>query len=284
MAKVFGIDISKYQKGMNLAKAKAEGARFAIIRGAYHTSKDAEFETHYKNAKANGLNVGVYLYTMAKSAAEAKEEANFLIDNVLKGKQFELPIYIDIEDKVQRALPKKTNTAIVKAFCEEMEAKGYFAGVYANKSFFSDYLNDNELQKYAHWIAQWNKSCTYKGNDGVFGMWQFGGETNRLRTNKVAGMVCDQNFMYIDYPAIIKKAGLNGYVKAVSKPAAKPAATPAAKPAATTHTVKDRENLTVIAKRWKTTVANLVALNKSKYPSLAKNPNHIETGWVLKVK
>ena len=44
-------------------------------------------------------------------------------------------------------------------------------------------------------------------------MWQFGGETNKIRTNKVAGVVCDQNYMLIDYPTKIKSAGLNGFKK-----------------------------------------------------------------------
>ena len=48
-------------------------------------------------------------------------------------------------------------------------------------------------------------------------MWQFGGETNKIRTNKVAGVTCDQNYAYKDYPAIIKNAGLNGFHKAGTK-------------------------------------------------------------------
>ena len=48
-------------------------------------------------------------------------------------------------------------------------------------------------------------------------MWQFGGETNKIRTNKVAGVTCDQNYAYKDYPAIINKAGLNGFHKSGTK-------------------------------------------------------------------
>ena len=42
-------------------------------------------------------------------------------------------------------------------------------------------------------------------------MWQFGGETNYIRTNKIAGQVCDQDYAYVDFPSIIKNAGLNGF-------------------------------------------------------------------------
>ena len=215
MSKVFGIDVSKWQGNFDFKKAKNEGVEFAILRGAYSTSKDVKFETYYEEAKKQGLDVGVYLYSMATTTDKAKKEAEYLYNNCLKGKQFELPIYFDIEDKVQKKLSKETNTAIVKAFCETLEAKGYWVGIYASKSFYSSYLNDKELQSYAHWVAQWSKSCTYKGNDGVLGMWQFGGETNLLRSNKIAGVTCDQNYMLIDYPTKIKANGKNGFSKAI---------------------------------------------------------------------
>lgn len=213
MSKVFGIDVSKWQGNFDFKKAKNEGVEFAILRGAYSTSKDVKFESYYKQAKAQGLKVGVYLYSMATTTDKAKQEAEKLYTNCLKGKQFELPIYFDIEDAVQKKLTKRQNTDIVKAFCETLEAKGFWVGIYASKSFYSSYLYDNELQDYAHWVAQWSKSCTYKGNDGVLGMWQFGGETNLLRSNKIAGVTCDQNYMLIDYPTKIKANGKNGYAK-----------------------------------------------------------------------
>lgn len=209
----FGIDVSKWQGNFNFKKAKAEGVKFAILRGASGTSKDSKFETYYKQAKDQKLNVGVYLYTYAKNEAEARVEAEYLFNHCLRGKTFELPIYIDIEDKVQKSLSKAKNTAIVKAFCKTLEAKGYFVGVYASNYFFDTYLNDKELQGYAHWVAQWSRNCDYEGKTGVLGMWQFGGETNLIRTNKVAGVTCDQNYMLIDYPSRIKTRGLNGFTK-----------------------------------------------------------------------
>ena len=44
-----------------------------------------------------------------------------------------------------------------------------------------------------------------------FGMWQYGGETNLIRSNQVAGKTVDQNYMLVDYPSMIKSKGLNGY-------------------------------------------------------------------------
>lgn len=208
--KKFGIDISKYQKGIDFSKLAADGVEFIILRCAYHLGKDTQFEDFYKKAKAKKIPVGVYLYTTAKSVNEAQAEAEFLIKDVLKGKQLELPVYYDIEEDFYYSRPKKQNSELVKAFCDTMEKNGYFAGVYASKNFFDTYLDDSMLTNYAHWVAQWSKSCTYK-NKEILGMWQFGGETNAIRSNKVAGYVCDQNYMYEDYPKIIKDNSLNGY-------------------------------------------------------------------------
>lgn len=53
---------------------------------------------------------------------------------------------------------------------------------------------------------------------------------------------------------------------------------------ATYYTVKKNDNLSAIANKYGTTVTQLVNWNKSKYPSLATNPNLIQVGWTLRVK
>lgn len=217
----FGIDISRFQKGISFDRIVAEGVQFVILRGAYHLTKDSEFESFYEQAKKKKLPVGVYLYTIATTPQGAREEADFLINSVLKGKQFELPIYIDIEDERYYSRPKSSNTAVVKAFCEALEAADYFTGVYASTYFFATYLEDSQLKSYTHWVAQWSKQLTYP-DAGTVGMWQFGGNTNLLRSNTVAGMVVDQNYMFRDFPSVIKSYGLNGFRPAA--PAIKPVA------------------------------------------------------------
>lgn len=208
--KKFGIDVSKWQGNFDFDKAKFEGAEFAILRGAYSTTKDVKFEQYYKDCKTFDLPIGVYQYSMAKTVDAVKKEAAFLYNSVLKGKKFEYPIYIDIEDKVQLALSKSLLTDIAAAWCEYLESKGYFVGIYAGKYTFRDNLDDSKLKKYTHWIPMWGTECTYE-DKSVLGMWQFGGDVNKLRKNTVAGVVCDQNYAYVDFPAVIKANGLNGY-------------------------------------------------------------------------
>ena len=213
--KTFGIDISGLQRDINLAQAKAEGVNFTIIRGAYGNKKDTAFETLYQRAKDNGLGVGVYWWTRAVKEAQAREEAQILIDNVLKGKQFEYPIYIDVEDSLLQNLGKSKVDAIITSALTTLEKAGYYAGFYMNKNWYNNYCNGASLSKrFTCWLAQWSSAEVSN-----FPMWQFGGETNYIRTNKVAGVTCDQDYCYVDFPSIIKTGGYNGYGKGTPSPA-----------------------------------------------------------------
>lgn len=244
--KVFGIDVSTYQKGFDFTQAKNEGVEFAIIRGGFtgygkgkSQAKDNQFENHYKNAKTNGLGVGCYFFSRACSKAEGEKEAKFLYENCLKGKQFEYPIYIDVEDSYYQAKAgKQAVTDGIIGFCEYLENKGYYVGIYANTNWFNNYMYLDQLKAYDKWIAQWS---TNRPNSPEGGMWQFGGETNKIRSNKVAGVTCDQNYSYKDYPSIVENAGLNGFTKEEAK---------SVEPEPTTQKSIDELANEVIAGKW----------------------------------
>lgn len=184
-----GIDVSKHQGTIDWKKVKNDGVEFAIIRIGYGGSapvKDAKFEENYKNARANGLDVGVYIYSYADTLTDAKTEANAVI-NWLGGRDLELPVYFDIEDKKQSILGNTLRTNITKTFCEMIEGAGYWAGIYANKSWLTSKLNMNELNAYTVWVAQWANTNTYKG---PYAMWQY---TSDGSVNGISGRV-DMNY------------------------------------------------------------------------------------------
>lgn len=213
--KVFGIDISTWQKNYPYDKANAEGVKFAILRAGYSRTKDNQFETHYANAKRLGWGVGAYWYMYATNVEAAKAEAKAFL-KAIAGKQFEYPIYLDIEDKTVRATGKANCDAMVKAFGEIIEAAGYYFGVYCNLDWYRNVLSGAELnKKYDWWIACWSTGAPTGVN---YGLWQFGGETNYIRGNKVAGVTTDQNYAFKDYPSIMKEYGLNGFKKESQAP------------------------------------------------------------------
>lgn len=279
MSKIFGIDASTWQGNFNFKQASDEGVKFAIIRGAYNRSKDNRFEEYYKNAKEVGLNVGVYQYSMATTVEEALAEAKFLENNVLINKKFELPIYLDIEDNVHKNLTKSQVSDIAKAWLNYLEEKGFFVGVYSNKSFLETYLNDNIRTDYSIWVAQWAAECTY---EGPYGMWQFGGETNLIRSNKVAGVVCDQDYMIVDYPSLIKARGMNGY--GTSNNNSNGGLDGGSNnnnnnsDSTINYVVQQGDNLSSIAARYGTTYEAIAKLNG------ISNPNLIYPGQVLKIE
>ena len=209
--KVFGIDISTWQRNYPYDSANNEGVRFAILRAGFSQTKDAQFETHYSNAKRLGWGVGAYWYSYAKTVDSAKLEARAFV-KAIEGKQFEYPIYLDLEDKsILNNTTKETRDNIVRAFGEIIEAAGYYFGVYTNRNWYNNLISGSELNKrFDWWIAQWS---TAEPTNVNYGMWQFGGETNYIRSNKVAGVTTDQNYAIKDYPSIMKNSGLNGFPK-----------------------------------------------------------------------
>ncbi len=211
--KQFGIDISKWQGNFDFDLAKKDGVSFAIIKGGGGDNvlyKDTMFERNYIQAKEKSLPIGCYWFSRATSVFEAEKEAEYFYSNILFGKQFELPIYIDVEHKDMLSLGKRTLTDIIKKWCSILENKGFYVGIYSTAFAFSAYMFDDELKRYTHWIAEWSSKCSYSDKN-VLGIWQFGGETNLIRTNKIAGVVCDQNYMYVDFPKTIKELQLNGF-------------------------------------------------------------------------
>ena len=212
----FGIDISYYQSGIDLSRAKSEGVKFAILRAGYtgygngvSKHKDTSFETFYNQCKSLNIPVGAYWYSCADSYEKGVNEAKFMYENCLKNKQFEYPIYIDVEDNYYQAKTKQGTTEAIIGFCETLEDLGYYVGVYANTNWFNNYIETPRLTAYDKWVASWGtQRPSIPG-----GMWQFGGEENHLRSNIVAGRICDQNYGYKDYPGIMKDNNLNGFGK-----------------------------------------------------------------------
>ena len=192
-----GIDVSKYQPSINWAAVKSSGVDYVIIRCGYRGSstgaliEDPYFKSHIKGAKAAGLKVGVYFFTTAVTEAEAVEEAS-MCAYLCNGYGLDFPIFMDCESSPRagyNGMSASQRTAIIKAFCNTVRSAGYSAGVYANKTWLSSYMNAGELSGYKIWLAQYNSAPTYSGK---YDMWQY---TSKGSVNGISGYV-DMNKCY----------------------------------------------------------------------------------------
>lgn len=208
-----GIDVSEWQSGLSLKKAKDSGYNFAILRAGYtgygssrNKVVDEDFEAFYAEAKKDNLPVGAYWYSCADSAEQGKLEAEFMYENCLRDKQFEYPIYLDVEEEKWQGDNKKGVTDAIIAFCDYLEDKGYYVGVYASLYWFDAKIDTARLSAYTKWVATW--SSTKPSFDyNAFDMWQYTDDVH------VDGWKIDANECYVDFPKVIKEGGFNGYGK-----------------------------------------------------------------------
>lgn len=203
-----GIDVSEHQGAIQWDMVKGS-VDFVIIRaglGKYASQIDKQFEQNYAECKRLGIPCGAYWYSYATNEKEAKEEAAACLE-VIKGKQFEYPIYFDVEEQSVLALGRARICEIINAFCSELEKAGYFVGLYMSAYPLTNLTDDRIKSRYAVWVAHYDvdkPSYNYK-----YGMWQ---KSSKGRVEGI-GVNVDLDECYIDYPKHIKEAGDNGFVK-----------------------------------------------------------------------
>ncbi len=195
-----GVDVSSPgQKGKINWDVLRDNVDFAVIRvgdpyeGADWT--DDYWEHNYSEARRVGMNIGAYWFARCTTVEEARTEAQECIKN-LAGKNFEFPVYMDVED--HDLVASDDLSEIIITFCEEIKAAGYTPGLYANLDTLRTAIDSSLHQKYALWVAQYNNEFNYYG---AAGMWQYS-ETGRV--NGISGAV-DLDYCYVDYPSIIGK-------------------------------------------------------------------------------
>jgi GH25 family lysozyme M1 (1,4-beta-N-acetylmuramidase) len=201
-----GIDVSKHNDVINWGEVASSGIEFAIIRAGYGkflNQKDIRFEENYKGAVNAGLHVGAYWYSYAKNGEEALEEAKVFYQ-VIKGKKFDYPVFLDIEEKCSRAYADD----IVSSFCGYLESKGYYVGVYASKSFIESYISYEVISGYCTWVAQWSDSSPSLAGPS-WAIWQY---SDSGTVNGIQGNVDMNECRYLLSDTIIRN-GFNGYAK-----------------------------------------------------------------------
>lgn len=199
-----GIDVSQYQADINWEAVKLQ-IGFAILRLGWIGNKnnhtlDTKFEKNYAECKRLGIPVGVYVYNYCKNENTAEAGAKWTLEH-LEGKTLDLPVYIDMEDNSIVSLGKNKLTEIVFKFNKVIENAGFWAGVYANRNWFENYLNKDTIKKrFTTWIAHYGVSENkYKGEYDIM-QYTSSGSVNGINGN------VDMNNMYRDLISDIEQS------------------------------------------------------------------------------
>ena len=178
----FGIDVSEFQgEEIDWQQVKDSGVEFVIIRLGYRAYgesgelvPDAMFEKNIKGALDAGLDAGVYFFSQAVSAAEAVQEAEFVLDH-LAPYEITGPVVYDTEEiKWDTARTddntKQDFTNYCKVFCETVEQAGYNPMIYSNMKWMAFTLDMSELSEYDFWYADYHEipQCPYD-----YKIWQY---------------------------------------------------------------------------------------------------------------
>lgn len=207
------IDVSRYQGTIDWAQVAAAGYKGAMLKTVSTNHKlskradglyiDSTFEANYRNAKAAGLDVGVYYYTYATNKDMVNAELS-LLRQAVYGKELTLPVAVDVEDNRLVSLDKQDLTDLAAYALHEVEQMGFYAQLYTYTSFAKAHLfvGGAALHPYDVWLADYTGKTPKV--DFKYNVHQ---HTSKGSVPGISGNV-DLNVTTINYPKIIRKKGL----------------------------------------------------------------------------
>ena len=160
-------------------------------------------------------------------------------------------------------------TNAIIAFCDYLEKKGFYVGIYSSLSWFKNQIDTKRLEKYTKWVACWSALKPHFDYNG-FDMWQ------NSDNGYISGYRVDTDEAYKDFTSVIKTKGYNGYTKTEKAPKTENNK-PKTSKEPIVYVVKKGDTLSAIAKKYKTTVAKLVKDNN------IKDKNKIYVGDKIKI-
>ena len=209
MTKLNGIDVSHYQGDINWKAVKEYGIDFAFIKCLQGKSKvDECFHTNMRNAIANDIPVGVYVYSKAKTIDDAVAEAKKVIKECSQYK-LTYPVVFDFESKHFEDMSLAMRGKIIDSFCQTILSDGkYIPMLYSSRYWLMHMIPAEVVKKYDIWLAEYTTGKPKYTGD--YKIWQYG-------VGKVTGIIgdVDMNIGYYDYgkennmePIIFGKEGL----------------------------------------------------------------------------
>ena len=217
-----GIDVSRWNHQISPASGeylpldweaiKSQGVDFVILKiGSTKSGMEPTFTMDYEGARAAGLEVGVYFYTYSTDVESILKDAESLL-LWLEGKQFEYPIYLDLEDSSLSKLGKNRLSAMCEAFLCRLQENGYYTGLYTNHTWLTTVLDTPRIVSlFDIWYARYPLTEKPTWNEEKYGkqlgMWQY---TESGTLDGLDGYF-DFNYAYKNYKNIMEEWELNGF-------------------------------------------------------------------------
>ena len=205
------IDVSRYQGEIDWAQVAAAGYKGAMLKTVSTNRKlskradglyiDPTFEANYRNAKAAGLDVGVYYYTYATSEAMADAELA-LVREAVRGKELTLPLAVDVEDNKIKQLSTLDLSNLTAYALEQVEKMGFYAQLYT----YTGYKYELDMARLSSRWDVWLADYTGKAPKVDF-KYSAHQHTSKGSVPGISGNV-DLNVTTLNYPRIIRKKGL----------------------------------------------------------------------------
>lgn len=265
-----GIDISSYQKGLDLNKVQAD---FVIVKATEGTTLvQPTCDPWVQYCIKNGKPWGFYHFC---AGGDPIAEADWFVDNCKNYFGVGIPV-LDYEaygrfgtDKAKQFLDRVYERTKVRCM------------VYTSRSVLKEEDWSKIAPNHLLWVAQYanNDTTWYQDDpwiqDGAFGAWKSPTIHQYSSHGRLTGwsgnLDLDKAYITAEQWAAIAKGGTN----ATKKPNENKPNNPAA--SGGTYTVVKGDTLSEIAAKYKTTVDTLVQLNG------IKNPNLIIAGQVIKL-
>lgn len=309
-----GVDLSHHNPIKDYAKLK-DSVDFVILKATQGTTFiDPTFKTRLKQLKELGLQLGAYHFADFDSIQDAIEEADFFVD-ILAGEQFEIDPVLDIEtnkgglswaklrecceefmDRVKERTGRDciyyTNKYyydnlkldaplwIARYRDEEPEAKEWLIWQYTSTGSLDgvagnvdlDYARESLLDKIAKPVNPAPKPATTKPkpkpNEALI--------VYKVKKNDTLSAIAKKYHTTVEHLAELNNLK-NPNLIYVGQKLKVPGTPETSKQVADIYVVKKGDTLGAIAKRYKTTVNQLVTLNK------IKNPDKIYPGQKLRI-
>lgn len=191
---MIGIDVSSWQSNIDFKKVKKSGVEFVMIRlGFGHNSEgklvlDSKFKNNIKNAKKEGLLVGIYFFSYANTIDKVKEQVKYIVKE-LNGEKLDLPIAFDWENWSRFNTYNVSITdlkQIAQTFIDEVEKNGYEGMLYSSKYYLEQIWG---IDEYYTWLAHYTDQTSYKGK---YKIWQL---SSRGKVPGISGDV-DLDILY----------------------------------------------------------------------------------------